>query len=156
MVETAVKGFGQLDVLVNNAGIFEGGDPREITDAQWRDVMASDVDGVFYGCRAALPHLEGQRDRSSTRRRCGAGLGRKGIRINAVCPSLTRTGMTSDRTAMDTRNNTTQADALSDIELDAASGGRHEVTRAEWERIVAQMIKNGGGSTKGGGATGSW
>jgi len=57
MVATVVKRFGRLDVLVNNAGVFEGGEPPQITDEQWRKVMATDLDSVFFGCRAALPHL---------------------------------------------------------------------------------------------------
>jgi meso-butanediol dehydrogenase / (S,S)-butanediol dehydrogenase / diacetyl reductase len=122
MVATVVKRFGRLDVLVNNAGIFEGGDPAEITNEQWRKVMAIDLDGVFFGCRAALPHLAKTRGSIvNTASVSGTGgdwatspynaakgavvnltrslaldLGKKGVRVNSVCPSLTRTGMTSD------------------------------------------------------------
>ncbi len=122
MVETVVKRFGRLDILVNNAGIFEGGDPGEITDQQWRKVMSIDADGVFYGCRAALPHLEktkgaiintasvsglggdwGMSPYNAAKgavvnltRALALDLGKKGVRINSVCPSLTRTGMTAD------------------------------------------------------------
>jgi meso-butanediol dehydrogenase/(S,S)-butanediol dehydrogenase/diacetyl reductase len=122
MVASAVKRFGRLDVLVNNAGVHEGGDPEEVTNDQWRKVMATDVDGVFYGCRAALFHLEktkgsivntasvsglggdwGMSPYNAAKgavvnltRALAMDMGKKGVRINAVCPSLTRTGMTVD------------------------------------------------------------
>ncbi|MEH2496939.1 meso-butanediol dehydrogenase/(S,S)-butanediol dehydrogenase/diacetyl reductase [Bradyrhizobium sp. AZCC 1678] len=122
MVTTVVKRFGRLDVLVNNAGVYEGGDLAEITNEQWRKVMATDLDGVFFGCRAALPHLEktsgsivntasvsgtgGDWATSPYNAAKGAvvnltrslalDLGKKGVRVNSVCPSLTRTGLTAD------------------------------------------------------------
>jgi meso-butanediol dehydrogenase/(S,S)-butanediol dehydrogenase/diacetyl reductase len=123
MVASAVKRFGRLDVLVNNAGVHEGGDPADLTDDQWRRVMATDADGVFFGCRAAIPHLKQTKgsivntasvsgtggDWSMSPYNAAKGavvnltralamdLGKKGVRVNSVCPSLTRTGMTADK-----------------------------------------------------------
>ena len=112
MVATAVKQFARLDVLINNVGVHVGGDPAEVTNDRWRKVMATDVDGVFYGCRAALPHLEktkgsivntasvsgldgdwGMSPYNAAKgavvnltRALAMDMGKKGVRINAVCP----------------------------------------------------------------------
>jgi 3(or 17)beta-hydroxysteroid dehydrogenase len=49
--------LGRLDVLVNNAGIVEGGSIEKTTLEQWRRVHAVNLDGLFLGCKHALPHL---------------------------------------------------------------------------------------------------
>ncbi len=46
-----------LDILVNSAGIIYHATAEETTDEQWLQTMAVNVNGMFYLCRAALPHL---------------------------------------------------------------------------------------------------
>jgi meso-butanediol dehydrogenase/(S,S)-butanediol dehydrogenase/diacetyl reductase len=122
LVDKTVAAFGALDVLVNNAGQLVAGEIGEVSDEDWHRVFATDVDGIFYGCRAALPHLArsggcvvntvsvsglgGDWGMSPYNAAKGAAaqltqalaldFGRKGVRINSVCPTLTRTGMTTD------------------------------------------------------------
>ena len=48
---------GRLDGLVNNAGVATPGDVEETTFADWRRVMAINADGVFLGCKYAMPLL---------------------------------------------------------------------------------------------------
>ena len=54
----AVAALGQVQILVNNAGINGPMMPSwEYPLEEWRRVMAIDLDGVFHGCRAAIPHM---------------------------------------------------------------------------------------------------
>lgn len=49
---------GQIDILVNNAGISGANAPLwEYSVDEWRRVMEIDLNGVFYCCRAVVPHM---------------------------------------------------------------------------------------------------
>lgn len=53
---------GRLDVLVNNAGIAGRAAPLwEQTDEDWHRVLAINMTGVFYCCRAVIPHMRERR-----------------------------------------------------------------------------------------------
>jgi meso-butanediol dehydrogenase / (S,S)-butanediol dehydrogenase / diacetyl reductase len=56
-VERCVAQFGQLDVLINIAGRHQMRRTESMTDDDWADDLAVNLNGPFYLCRAALPHL---------------------------------------------------------------------------------------------------
>jgi 3(or 17)beta-hydroxysteroid dehydrogenase len=56
MAELARR-HGRLDGLVNNAGVGTPGDVEQTSFAEWRRVMAVNADGVFLGCKYAMPLL---------------------------------------------------------------------------------------------------
>lgn len=53
----AVDAFGGLDVLVNNAGVGLGSRVEEMTTDEWRRILETNVTGVFFACRGAIPLL---------------------------------------------------------------------------------------------------
>ena len=55
-----IDAHGQIDVLVNAAGIILRADSASTDDEAWRRMMAVNVDGVFFMSRAALPHMVGR------------------------------------------------------------------------------------------------
>ena len=61
VVDFTIATHGRIDVLVNNAGIPDRHMPTTRTsDELWDRVIAVDLTGVFYLCRAALKHMEAQ------------------------------------------------------------------------------------------------
>jgi NAD(P)-dependent dehydrogenase (short-subunit alcohol dehydrogenase family) len=57
-VSAAVESWGRLDVLVNNAGLIVFKPVTETTDEELDRVLAVNVKGMFYFCRAAIPAIE--------------------------------------------------------------------------------------------------
>ncbi len=55
LVETVRARWGRLDILVNSAGILREGTVEDTDYETWRQVMAVNVDGTFWGCQAAIP-----------------------------------------------------------------------------------------------------
>jgi NAD(P)-dependent dehydrogenase (short-subunit alcohol dehydrogenase family) len=56
-VAAAVSAHGRLSILVNNAGVGGFSSFAETTDAQWDQILGTNLTGVFRLTRAALPHL---------------------------------------------------------------------------------------------------
>ena len=58
IMDTAVSTFGRLDILVNNAGVQSGTPTTELTEAEFDEVMGTNVKGVFFCCKYAIPYMK--------------------------------------------------------------------------------------------------
>ncbi|WEV65898.1 MULTISPECIES: SDR family oxidoreductase [unclassified Bifidobacterium] len=122
LVQSVVDEFGHLDVVVSNAGIFEGGEVEHVSDEVWHKLFSVNLDGLFYLTKEALPHLIkshgnivvdtsvsglygdwGQTAYNSTKHamngfvRCVAlDYGAKGVRINAFAPGFIETDINKE------------------------------------------------------------
>jgi len=122
-VKKAIENFGPVEVAVVNAGVTRDGLALRMSDEQWRDVMATDLDGAFFCARATLASMvrarkgsiifigsvsgfmgvPGQANYAAAKAGL-AGLARalakevatRSITVNVVAPGLIETDMTSD------------------------------------------------------------
>jgi 3-oxoacyl-[acyl-carrier protein] reductase len=126
MAETAVSTYGRIDALVNNAAMYaglKGGKFDQLDEGQWDKVMQVNIKGVWFCCRAAVPHMRKQGGGSivnisslapvyglpfaldysvskgaviAMTRSLARELGRDWIRVNAVAPSAVMTEGTTE------------------------------------------------------------
>lgn len=59
-VEAALKDFGRIDILFNNAGIVTGGNAETTTDEVWDQTMAINVTAVWRMSKLVIPHMRQQ------------------------------------------------------------------------------------------------
>ena len=58
VIAKTVEHFGRLDILVNNAGVMKMGSVVDTTLEDWHFVNSVNSDGVFLGCKHAIPAME--------------------------------------------------------------------------------------------------
>ncbi len=117
-VAATVRHLGSADILVNNAGIYPMQPFQTISSAEWRRVMATNVDSVFHFCQETLPHMRARgwgrviNIASNTffmglpnmahyiaskgamiglSRSLAAEVGADGVTVNCIAPNFTRT-----------------------------------------------------------------
>ena len=60
LADAAVKNFGRIDILVNNAALRRENSIVDMSFEEWREVMGVILDGSFHGVKACLPALRKQ------------------------------------------------------------------------------------------------
>jgi len=57
LIDETVETFGGIDILINNAGLSRGSEVADLSTAEYETMQETNVDGVFYATRAAIPHV---------------------------------------------------------------------------------------------------
>ena len=145
LVADTIDEFGGIDCLVNCAGIFLRGDAIEISDDDWRDTMALNLDVPFYLSRAAIPHL--QKTRGSIINMSSNLGSQAGQRAVAYCASKGALNMLTRAMAKDTAADGIRVNAICpggvDTPMLARAAEEAEQDVAEFLQMTADFSPNG-------------
>jgi len=61
LVDSAVDAFGQVDVILNNAGLMPLSPMKDLKIVEWDQMIDVNIKGVLYGIAAALPYMKEQK-----------------------------------------------------------------------------------------------
>lgn len=61
MVETTVKGFGRIDILFNNAGVYLEKLAEDMTEDEWDRIIDINLKGTFLVSKYAVPYMKKQK-----------------------------------------------------------------------------------------------
>jgi NAD(P)-dependent dehydrogenase (short-subunit alcohol dehydrogenase family) len=123
MVDRAAAAYGRLDILVNNAGINHRAAALDVTEAQWDDIVDTNLKGVFFAAQAAarvmlaagggaivnlastmslvaLPnracYCASKGGVATLTKQLAVEWSPRGVRVNAVAPTFVETDMTAE------------------------------------------------------------
>lgn len=122
LVSKTLEHFGQIDVLVNNAGVYGESEFTDTSTDEWNRLIGVDLNSVYFTCREIIPHLKKTRGCvvnvsslsglggesghpiyntvkggvTNLTRSLAVNYGKFGVRVNAVCPTFVNTLLTKE------------------------------------------------------------
>ncbi len=122
LVDGVVEDYGKLDIMVNNAGVGSESRLGDMSLDEWQNVIDTNLNGVMYGSKAALPHLletegciiniesiyglrggKGATAYSASKggvvnftQQVAVDYATENVQVNGICPGFVRTPMTDD------------------------------------------------------------
>lgn len=123
VVNTTLKKYGQIDILINNAGVYAGAEVHRLEPATWDEIMAINLRGPYLVTRAVIPHMRLRRSGQIVNISSESGIGYEdgdgaygtskhalnafaeyvqrenqeyNIRVNSICPGMVVTEMTEN------------------------------------------------------------